>query len=673
MGSTEELNPMKIRDQYIELPGEEDGYAKVLLLGTTGAGKTTLLRQIIGSHPFKDRFPSTAPGRTTVCDVEIILKEVDEYKAIITFFPLEKIRAYICECLVQAGKAHITGEDEQVVYRRFFESSDQRFRLNYILGTIKLSSNKDDMLEDLDDEDIDEENFEGLEEESFDSLQRREEILKGFINSVKTISKDVWHGIEELFDGNLGAVSKEEQEILESWFEEYFVEDKRFTSLVDNILTEIKGKFDLISVGIWDFGDDGWPRSWRLTTSNREEMITVLRKMTGNHQKYFGSLLTPLVQGIRVMGPFRPLWYQGNPLKLVLMDGEGLFHEATANSSLPTGILNRIDDADAVLLVDDATHPMMHAPMFLLKHMITSGNEAKLYICFTHFDGIKGDNFPDVAARKAHVRNRLDGALKSLSETLGGSGIRNLNRYLNAGRVFFLGHLHKVLNPQKHAGTCNELNKLVHQLQNSIIKETIDVDKETFDLGELLASIDETRLIEILQEGAENFYEKWKAILGFKYSSRYRKEHWARIKALTRRLSFGEDGYADLYPVSDLMTSLLDAVYGYIESMVQGEKVSGLSEEFIDSIKSDLRNHFYKKMRPEVIQKLNRDRMADWMIAYEFRGKGSSVERAKKIMQIYQDVFPELVSKDITLVKELLRITKEAFSVVSKRLAGECK
>ena len=45
-----------LREAAIRLPGLDDGYRRVLLLGTTGAGKTTVVRQILGTDPVKDRF-----------------------------------------------------------------------------------------------------------------------------------------------------------------------------------------------------------------------------------------------------------------------------------------------------------------------------------------------------------------------------------------------------------------------------------------------------------------------------------------------------------------------------------------------------------------------------------------------------------------------------------------
>src|SRR5882672_5044461 len=65
-------DPGKLREHHLPLPSAEDGYARVLFVGTTGAGKTSLLRQLIGSDPDEDRFPSIAPAKTTIADIEVI-------------------------------------------------------------------------------------------------------------------------------------------------------------------------------------------------------------------------------------------------------------------------------------------------------------------------------------------------------------------------------------------------------------------------------------------------------------------------------------------------------------------------------------------------------------------------------------------------------------------------
>ncbi len=64
-----------IRERIIPLPTPEDGYTRVLFVGTTGAGKTTVVRQFLGTDPIRERFPSTSAAKTTICDLEVVLAE----------------------------------------------------------------------------------------------------------------------------------------------------------------------------------------------------------------------------------------------------------------------------------------------------------------------------------------------------------------------------------------------------------------------------------------------------------------------------------------------------------------------------------------------------------------------------------------------------------------------
>jgi hypothetical protein len=76
----------------------------------------------------------------------------------------------------------------------------------------------------------------------------------------------------------------------------------------------------------------------------------------------------------------------------VLIDGEGLGHTAKSAVAIPTPVAENIGQVDAVLLVDNAIQPMQAAPASAVRSIVTGGNIAKLIFCFTHFDGVKGDN-----------------------------------------------------------------------------------------------------------------------------------------------------------------------------------------------------------------------------------------------------------------------------------------
>jgi len=93
-----------LRESHIHLANKNDGFPRVLFVGTTGAGKTSLLKQLIGSDPDEDRFPSTAPAKTTIADIEVIQDQGD-FEAAVTFFTEFQTQASIEECVVDAALA----------------------------------------------------------------------------------------------------------------------------------------------------------------------------------------------------------------------------------------------------------------------------------------------------------------------------------------------------------------------------------------------------------------------------------------------------------------------------------------------------------------------------------------------------------------------------------------
>lgn len=84
------------RERAIPLPSADQGYRRVLLLGTTGAGKTTVVRQLLGTDPKADRFPSTSTAKTTIADTEIVVAD-GPYRAAITFAPRDEVIEHLTD------------------------------------------------------------------------------------------------------------------------------------------------------------------------------------------------------------------------------------------------------------------------------------------------------------------------------------------------------------------------------------------------------------------------------------------------------------------------------------------------------------------------------------------------------------------------------------------------
>ena len=140
-----------------------------------------------------------------------------------------------------------------------------------------------------------------------------------------------------------------------------------------------------------------------------------MARFSSNYAPAYGSLLTPLVNGVRVAGPFSPDW-AGAPPRLVLLDGEGLGHTPKSSSSVSNSVIRRIDAADAVVLVDNAVQPMQAAPLAALREVLKKGDGRKLVLAFTHFDEVKGDNLPTIADKAQHVLDSAQNALAAIGE-----------------------------------------------------------------------------------------------------------------------------------------------------------------------------------------------------------------------------------------------------------------
>lgn len=659
---TQKADPWAIRDRIIPLPDENDGYAKIMLLGTTGAGKTTLVRQLIGSDPDIDRFPSTSAAKTTICDMECILRNGNEYEAVVTFFTADKVRIYIQECTVNAGKSYINGDPEQDVVRYFLEHTDQRFRLSYILGTLN-KENKSKLtgsslfgnLRNRNDDKAD------REEKSYSlSSEERQELtlkLESYLERVKNLSSDIWAKVQTLLEVDASIADEEDKVALEELFEEELMESEMFQELVEDIFDEVEKRFSYVKEGTWNW-NQGWPESWTFKSDNRQLFVREIRQMTSNYHLYFGKLLTPLVQGIRIVGPFGPTWLDGEQPKLVLMDGEGLLHQGDAN--LSTKITKRIQYANALLLVDNAAQPMLTPPATVLRYLASSGFASKLHICFTHFDLVNGDNLYSIEDKANHVLGSLENVIADLAQDIGSIASKSLKRHIKE-KIFFVGGIHKSIHIDEEELdfdsqiTIEQLNKMVNALQDSIVPPEPLSTVPIYDSATLVLSI---------QNAAEKFHLKWDAILGIRAHSKIRKQHWTRIKALSRRLAIlREDEYQELKPVSDLITFLRESLYIFISDPYYWEPEGASDELKADAIEV-VAQELSKRLHDFASERLWENQLREWIEAYQESRSGSTFRRANDIKQINNKAIPSSVSgssKEITaFLGSCFRIVLEA-------------
>ena len=625
----EEFDFHALRDAAIPLPPREpNGYRHVLLLGTTGAGKTTLVRQFIGTNPSEERFPSTSTSKTTIHDTEIILDD-GPWRAVVTFVSSDEAREYLNECISAAVRAIVRNVDdatEATVLRCLLNHVNQRFRFSYILGTGPKTTTG---ISDFDDEDEESEEDAEIfpdEELSAIDLAATSELLALSVARLRDLACQLRDRLHTELDVSAAEEDKRAlEELLEEALDDMLRDDEAFHEIADALMDEIEKRFDLLPPGTVTKNRQGWPVTWKGSwpVEKRREFIRSISRFSSNYAPWYGRLLTPLVNGVRVAGPFSPKWKGGQAPKLVLFDGEGLGHTPKSSSSVSTGVSRLIEAVDAVLLVDSATQPMQAAPLAAMRELVATGNGRKLILAFTHFDEVKGDNLPSTAEKAQHVLASAENVLAAFGEDLGPYAERILRKRLEAAR-FFLADLQEPLSENTGAGrrTIRQLLGLLTAIDQVIERPHPTEARPVYDRMNLALAI---------RSAAGAFQEAWRPRLGLESKPGFAKEHWTRVKALNRRLAaMGKDEYDTLRPVADLRQELRDRIYVFIQNPLHWEGPEPTEDE--RQVKYDaLADSLGGRLLALSTRRVWRERMSDWERAYQESGRGSTFVRARII------------------------------------------
>lgn len=608
---------VQLRQDLLPLPSEDDGYRTVLLLGTTGAGKTTVVRQILGTDPTTERFPSTSTAKTTVADTELITTEEGPYRSVVTFVPRDEVIDYLTENVSEAALAVFRKRSDDQIRRRLLDHVNQRFRFSYVLGR---GVAKDD---DLDLPDDDEEEFDDIDPAEYGSVDMTatNTVVAEAVDALRLVVTRHANAIAEAFKE-----IEDDERVVEELIEESLDTDLRqsdeFHAIVDSLIDEIEKRFSTLEVGELRRNRQGWPTTWSYESGDRTAFVKMVTRFSSNFAPLFGRLLTPLVNGIRVSGPFQPGW-ASEPVHLVLVDGEGLGHTPKSVAALSTHVASQLQSVDAVVLVDNAAQPMQAAPVAALKAIAVSGNAGKLNILFTHFDHVKGDNLPTFSDREQHVLASVENVLKSIGNELGPPAERSLRRRLDQAR-FFVGGIQDPLDAKKRAGsrTIEQLDALLTLLAHP---------ERATDAGPSRPVFNRMNLSLAVMEAAKSFHTRWRGILGLDYNPEAPKEHWTRVKALTRRLAEGwSDEYDNLKPVADLRYHLQLQVYLMLqrpERWLGDEPGENEKQTSLDTLSNAVTSRLV-----ELTQRRLRDEVRPgWQDAYLQKGPGSTFARARII------------------------------------------
>lgn len=673
----EEHCASELREEFLPLPGKDIGYTTVQLVGTTGAGKTTLVRQLLGTHPKKERFPSTSAAKTTVCDLELITAS-DDFRAVVTFLPRDRVRQYIMECVVAAVAAGVEQEPEGEVARRLMEHGEQKFRLSYILGHLNpkksIVENELEDEDELEDEGGTEELTEAVEV-TFEEQQEMARFLRSVLERVYALADSVRQRIEQAakeFDIDLAKASPKDRDILQELVEEdlmreeQIVHDNEFHLLVDEILDEVEARFQHIDYGELKKARDGWPTVWTLESNDRLEFIKAVNRFSSNYAPNFGRLLTPIVEGIRVCGNFLPEWETTTQPKLVLLDGQGIGHTADRTSSLSTSITKQFQKADLILLVDNAAQPMQAAPNAVLRTLVSSGHESKLAIAFTHFDEVKGDNLRGSSDKRNHVIGSFFNAVQAIGKISGRDAEQSLRR-LHPDRIVFLSKIQDQLSEGARF-TKKQFDLLLELMAAAIEPPAPIVYHPVYDVANLVLAI---------QKATQEFHDRWRGILGLGTRSGVAPEHWTRVKALTRRVGvMKQDEYDSLRPIADLISSMQSQISSFLGTPLEWKPKSPPEESEAERVMAidEIKKQVFARLHELSNRRLIDERLSGWVEAYEHRGTGSTKIRAKDMVVLYESAAPvpnEMPGPDLNeFLLEVRELVAESIDECDGQLIG---
>jgi hypothetical protein len=653
---------LDVRESKIPLPSRADGYSRTLLVGPTGVGKTSLLRQLIGSHPDRDRFPSTSASRTTISDIEVITSEEEYYSCVGTFFSEWTVQTLVHECVADACAATWDEASDAKVADRLLQHRDMRFRLSYIIGNWGQSAEQE-----IDEDDGFDESPAADPEDAdlpkVEDVQEMQERLAGFLARIRQLSEKS----KSQLGTDISKLGREEREAAQDSFEDHVQSLPDFDDLVVDIMDEVRKRFDAVSEGLIR-RPGGWPEAWTYSTSDRSAFIRTVRQLSSNYAPAFGTLLTPLVDGIRIKGPFFPT-FGDKKRKLVLLDGEGIGHTKDAGAGVTSHITSRFAEVDVIMLVDGAKAPMLEGPTSVLMAVASSGHQDKLAIAFTHVDALKKQaNLPTAATKRAHVMASVHQALLSLREVVGVPVARSIERNID-DRCFMLSFLDRNIG-EHNSGPARELGRLIDFLS--------EAGRQADQVTEAQPIYEPARLLFSIQGAAAEFHSRWNARLGLGGSPSVRRAHWAEIKALNRRVALRIENCeyrpGGLMPAAELVARLSEWITRYLDTPLRWDGRAPTEEEAAAAI-ARVQREVFSRLSSLASRRLIDTPHQRWVGAFALRGPGSTFDRARTVQTIFIEGAPVpgpvLDPRSTEFLKDMQGLVEEAIREGGGRLVTE--
>jgi hypothetical protein len=605
----EPVDYLALREREMPLPPKQKKRRKVprvLVVGPTAAGKSQFNQQVLQTT--RENYPMRGAGRMTVADTETIVDDVD-YSAVLTFYAENEIREIIKGNIREACEfAYRDPEDKAKIASKLLVDSDKRFRFNYIIGDWAQNTTEEE------DEFADEDQDADFDDDT--TTPTSWATLESCVTQVVAMTEDALQTARR----ELRPEKEQDEAVVEEYWLQY-VDDERLDTLTEEILEEFERRLCKAT------GQATWSLTYRIPpTADRAEFFRRLRPFYQNHRKLFGSLVTPLVQGIRVCGRFAPPTFMAAKLPTwVLLDGQGVGHEQAGptkiNRTIPPELAKKFSTADLIVLVDRAVPAMTGDAPILLEHLIVRGHQDRLAMVFTHFENV---NAPDLnlAGRKAKVLEGLSNAIQGIASLP--KAQRVLLERTAETKTYFLAKMNEPIVTTR--STQAELKRLAEHFERSAGEPEPVQYRPRFN---------EYTIANVLHREIERYRQDWSETELASY-------HWKIMEALTNWIGNAySDGYPkrNLYPGQDLSQRLVSAVSNELEEPTSWDPEPPESADETSRILNTIRRDVADRIDKYCKEVLVRDpRTGHWLPAYQnINGPGTKVRRARIVARILED------------------------------------
>jgi ABC-type Mn2+/Zn2+ transport system ATPase subunit len=364
--------------------------------------------------------------------------------------------------------------------------------------------------------------------------------------------------------------------------------------IVDEILTEIEGNFNKsCGNGHRLFSDDPIIIE---NINDKNDFIAQTKKLLSHD---FGSI-SILAEYVRMEGNLLADWLDSR-LEFMLIDGEGIGHSlGEKRDTLSARHYDYFNYCNNIVLVDDANDPFTGGGHGAVEGIFLNGYQNKFRLVFSKTDKLEQSD------QNAYFRRSLNNLRNALKKEQVEFSLENKETYK-------LSALNKKIN--------NDSIKVIQNLFTSIFtaKDETTIPLE-YDFDLLFSNFDSDSLTKGFQDRIEG-------------------EHWAVVKALSRRLfDFGIE-YKHLKPVSWILMFIMHEVNLFL-------KRDDLSSVVLDS-QNQIKRNFSNRLIGYILNNFIRDKKHLWQQAYEKKGIGSHLERKNFIFgQILKTFLPSKTNED---------------------------